>query len=68
MKIFYTIRANKPTANIEIGFKDILWLLMGREIEVMLQIPRYVEEQPNAMIFKQPLAYSLFNMSAPRAE
>lgn len=60
MKIIYTIRANKPTANVEISFKDIIWLLLGRELEV--------QTHNENMVFKQPLAYVMFNLTAPRTE
>jgi hypothetical protein len=60
MKIIYTIRANKPTVDVEISLKDMFWLLLGRELEV--------QTHNENLVFKQPFTYALFNLNAPRAE
>lgn len=60
MKTFRILRSNNPVTIVELSFRDILNLLLGREIAMLTGT--------NTIVIRQPKAYATFNLAAPRAD
>lgn len=61
MKLYHMMRANRVCCIVELSFKDVFYLLLGRELGIVSKLQ--ADEQ---IVLRQKLSFEAFNLGAPK--